>query len=65
MLKTFDRIDHYTLFIILIENSALRYFLKVKVVWCLRLQARVRWNATASSNNYIKCGFGKSVRKNV
>ena len=55
--KAFDRINHYCLFIKLIENGLSVYLLKVIVNWYLRLNARVRWENKLSDIIHIKSGI--------
>ena len=55
--KAFDRINHYCLFIKLIENGLSVYLLKVMVNRYLRLNARVRWENKLSGIIQIKSGI--------
>ena len=55
--KAFDRINHYCLFIKLIENGLLMYLLKEMVNWYLRLNAKVRLENKLSDIIHIKSGI--------
>ena len=55
--KAFDRVNHYSLFLALMEYNIPFPFLKVIVYWHLHLKGMVKWNSCFSNVFEIKSGI--------